>query len=124
MSEDFRITANMPSRDFAKTREFYSRLGFEDRFVSDGWMVLGQGDQTIEFFPHPNLNPKESWFSTYFRTGTLDALLEKFQSANLSTDPKAIHRLTGIETIENGPRIFHFVDLDGTLVRCIEDFDE
>ena len=47
MSKDFRVTANLPSRDFAKTREFYARLGFEDHYVSDQWIILKQADQTI-----------------------------------------------------------------------------
>lgn len=119
MSTDFRVTANLPSRDFAKTREFYARLGFEDRFVSDQWLILEQGDQTIEFFSHPKLNPRKSWFSACFRVADLDDLFERFQSAGLSDNPKDIPRLTGIESLGHDLRIFYLVDLDGTLIRCI-----
>jgi len=121
MSDNFRVTANLPSRDFAKTREFYARLGFEDRFLSDQWIILGQGDQTLEFFLHPKLNPRKSWFSACFRIGDLDALFEQFQTAGLSDNLRDIPRMTGIETMNDGLRIFYFVDLDGTLIRCIED---
>jgi len=120
MSTDFRVTANLPSRDFAKTREFYARLGFEGHYVSDQWIILGQGDQTIEFFLHPKLNPRKSWFSACFRVTDLHNLFTRFQSTGLGTDPKAIPRLTGIETLDHNLRVFHLVDLDGTLIRCIE----
>ena len=52
-----RITANLPSRDFGATRAFYARLGFELAFRNDGWMILALGDQIVEFFPHPELDP-------------------------------------------------------------------
>ena len=121
MSDAFRITANLPSRDFAKTREFYARLGFEDRFISDQWMVLGQGEETLEFFPFPKLNPWQSSFSACFRSNDLETLYENFLAADLTSKPTAIPRLQPIETIPNGPRIFYLVDLDGTLIRCTED---
>ncbi|MDG1431543.1 MAG: bleomycin resistance protein [Paracoccaceae bacterium] len=120
MSKDFRVTANLPSRDFAKTREFYARLGFEDHYVSDQWIILKQADQTIEFFPYPKLKPYKSSFSVCFRVTDLDAVFERFQSVGLSTNSKDIPRLTGIETLDHNLRIFHLVDLDGTLIRCIE----
>lgn len=121
MSKSFRITANLPSRDFANTREFYARLGFSVGFLSEQWMVLEHQGQTLEFFPHPKLNPRKSWFSACFRTSEIDILFECFQKAGLSHKETAIPRLTPIETIPNGPRVFHLVDLDGTLIRCIED---
>jgi hypothetical protein len=43
------------------------------------------------------------------------------RASGLENDRQAIPRLVPIETIPNGPRIFYLVDLDGTLIRCIED---
>lgn len=123
MSRSMRVSGNLPSRDFAKTREFYAQLGFKPKFVSDGWMVLERGDELLEFFPHPKLKPSKSWFSVCFRTSSLDSLYDEFSALGLSTDAKAIPRLMPIETVPGGPRIFYLVDLDGTLIRCIEDFE-
>ncbi len=44
-------TPNLPSRDFEATSDFYSRLGLEEGWRDDGWMILKRGDLTLEFFP-------------------------------------------------------------------------
>jgi predicted lactoylglutathione lyase len=48
---------NLPSRDFEKTAQFYSAIGWAQGFRDDGWMLLSRGDITLEFFQYPHLCP-------------------------------------------------------------------
>jgi len=68
------ITANLPAKDFDETETFYRRLGFQVGFRDEGWMIISRGPLEIEFFPHPDLNPWESWFSACVRVDDVDAL--------------------------------------------------
>lgn len=58
-------TPNLPSHDFENTFQFYSTLGFTETWRDKGWMILKRGSLTLEFFPHPDLDPLASWFSRY-----------------------------------------------------------
>ncbi|MGL4311469.1 MAG: bleomycin resistance protein [Paracoccaceae bacterium] len=118
-----RITANLPSRNFADTIAFYRKLGFAPAFHDDGWLILTRGLLELEFFPHPNLDPRTSWFSACVRVDDLDALYAEWRKAGLTDDPKAIPRLTGIVKLDGVPRMFAFVDADGTLLRALENGD-
>jgi len=118
-----RITANLPSRDFDATEAFYARLGFETAWRSEGWMILRFGDSQVEFFPHPELVPGESWFSACLRTGDLDALHARFSAAGLPAEPTSIPRLTGPVRPPGAPRMFALVDPDGSLWRVIDETD-
>src|SRR5690606_17947598 len=116
-----RITANLPARDFAATSEFYARLGFVETFRDEGWMILRRGDLVLEFFPHPEVDPWSSWFSACIRVDRPDDLLEEWQrSSGLPADHKAIPRLTGFFKHKGAPRMFALVDLNGSLLRVID----
>jgi hypothetical protein len=115
-----RTTPNLPSRDFVRTEAFYARLGFTCRFRDTGWMILARGDLVVEFFPHPEVDPKSSWFSACIRVDDLDGLYDAFRAAGLPGDPRAIPRLTAPEARPPVPRMFALVDLDGSLWRCLE----
>jgi hypothetical protein len=116
-----RITANLPSRDFAATSVFYRTLGFVEDFRDDTWMILRRGSLEIEFFTHPKLDPWASWFSACVRIDDPDALLEEWrESSGLPADHKAIPRLTGFFTHGGAPRMFALVDPDGSLLRVID----
>jgi len=115
-----RITANLPSRDFGKTAEFYAALGFETSYRDDGWMILGRGALTVEFFPHPEVDPWSSWFSACIRVDDLDALYDAFRSAGLSDDHRQTPRLTPPVHRPPVPRMFALIDCDGSLLRCLE----
>ncbi len=117
MSHD-RITANLPSSNFDLTEAFYHGIGFETWFKDTGWMILRSGRFEIEFYAAQQ-NPRENWSSACVRVDDLDSLFARVQRANLSNDPTLIARLTG-PTIEHGLRMFALVDLDGNLLRCIE----
>ena len=115
-----RITANLPSRDFDQTAAFYARLGFHTVYRDDGWMILARGPLVAEFFPHPGLDPKTSWFSACIRVDDLDALYDDFRQAGLSDNPRDIPRLTPPEHRPPVPRMFALVDPDGSLWRCLQ----
>ena len=87
-----RITANLPAISFDQTVAFYGVLGFVVNFRDDHWMIMSRGDLEIEFFPHPDLKPSESWFSACVRVGDVDALYHTWNAVGLQD--KGIPRLT------------------------------
>jgi catechol 2,3-dioxygenase-like lactoylglutathione lyase family enzyme len=113
-----RATANLPSRDLDRSEAFYRALGFETGFKDDGWMIMRRGAVEIEFFPHAELDPRTSCFSACFRVDDLDALYAAFSAAALPKE--SIPRIDEPETKPWGMRMFHVVDLDGSLLRCID----
>ena len=115
-----RITANLPSRDFAATERFYAALGFQTAFRDTGWMILTRGKLEVEFFPWPDLDPYSSNASACVRVGDLDALLSDWRNAALTDNPRAIPRLTGVVKHPGVPRMFALVDADGSLLRVLE----
>ena len=117
-----RITANLPSRDFGRTAEFYERLGFEPLYRDAGWMILARDGMMVEFFPHPELDPRESWFSACLRLPAIDDLHAAWSGLGLPTDPREIPRLTAPSGPNgNVPRMFALIDPDGSLWRVLED---
>ena len=113
-----RITANLPSNDLNATEAFYERLGFETAFKDDGWMIMRSGGLELEFFPM-KLDPRRSAFSACIRVDDLNALHARFAAAALPGDDRSIPRMTQ-PVVQHGLRMFFLVDLDGSLLRCIE----
>ena len=111
------VTANLPSRDFDVTEAFYARLGFRRTWRDTGWMILARDEALIEFFPHPDLDPETSWYSTCFRTGDIDALLVAFAALDLLD--RGLPRLTGIQRAPPDLRMFALIYPDGSLIRCL-----
>lgn len=114
-----RITANLPAKDLDATERFYAALGFDATWKDDGWMILRRGPLELEFFPHPGLDPWSSWFSACIRVDDPDALHAEWSGAGISTDPRAIPRLTGFFTPGAAPRMFALVDENGSLLRVM-----
>lgn len=113
-------TPNLPSRDFEATSHFYSGFGFEEGWRDDGWMILKRGSLTLEFFPHPELNPSESWFSCCLRVDDLGAFYEACLKAGVPERCWGHPRLQPPKKEEGGLTIGALVDLDGTLVRLVQ----
>ena len=113
-------TPNLPSRDFAVTAAFYARLGFVEGWRDAGWMILTRGDLTLEFFPHPGLDPSTSWFSCCLRLDDLDAFYEAARTAGVPEGCGGQPRLQPATEEASGLRIAYLVDPDGTLVRLIQ----
>lgn len=115
-----RATANLPSRHLDKTEAFYKALGFETGFKDDGWMIMRRGALEIEFFPHVELDPRTSCFSACFRVDDLAALHAAFNNKSVPKDCWSIPRIDEPQVMPWGMRMFHLVDLDGSLLRCID----
>ena len=115
-----RVTANLPAKDMDATEAFYARLGFQTDFKDDGWMILSRGPLELEFFPHPTLDPPQSWFSACLRIADLDGLWANW--SRLALPEHGIARLQGpVWTEAEGLWMFALVDANGSLIRCIEE---
>ena len=114
-----RATPNLPSRDFDETERFYAGLGFEREWRDAGWMILSRGGITLEFFPHPELNPGESWFSCCLRLDDLNGFCAQIQSAGIVEKETGWPRLHPPRTEESGEYIAYLIDADGSLLRLI-----
>ncbi|QGZ97036.1 bleomycin resistance protein [Terricaulis silvestris] len=115
-----RITANLPAINFDATEAFYAPLGFTASWKDSGWMILRRGSLELEFFPFPDLDPFQSSFSACIRVDDLDALYADFSRAGVTNDRCAIPRLTPPLTEPFGLRLFALIDLNGSLLRCID----
>lgn len=115
-----RITANLPARSFDATLAFYGRMGFACGYRDKGWMILTRGRMELEFFPHPDLDPFESWFSACVRVDDLDALFAEWSGLGLATDARTIPRITPVTDRPPVPRMFALIDCDGSLLRVLE----
>ena len=113
-------TPNLPSRDFAATERFYAALGFATAFRDDGWMILTRGGLTLEFFPHPRLDPASSWFSCCLRLDDLDGFDFGCKAAGLTEKATGFPRLHPPRTESGGGRVAYLGDPDGTLLRLIQ----
>ena len=113
-----RVTANLPSRNLDATAAFYEALGFSIGFKDEGWMIISRGPLEIEFFPLDH-DPRQSCFSACLRVDDLNGLYAAFRLANLSSNCRAVPRLTPPE-VQHGLRMFALVDPDGSLLRCID----
>ena len=109
-------TPNLPSRDFEVSSRFYGALGFAESWRDGDWMILERGTTTLEFFPHPHLDPLKSWFSCCLRVDDLEAW------CRIASEVAAGEglRYAPPRDEESGIRIAHLIDPDGTLIRLIQ----
>ena len=112
-----RVTANLPAIDFDETERFYAALGFVRDFRNEEWMILCRGPLEIEFFPHPELKPSESWFSACVRIDDVDALHQAWSPLGLPD--QGVPRLTPPCDQPFGLRMFALIDCNGSLLRCL-----
>lgn len=112
-----RVTANLPARDFDATAAFYGGLGFATAYRDASWMILTRGALEIEFFPHPGLDPAQSWFSACVRVDDVEALHREWSAAGLPAS--GIPRITAPAQQPFGLVMFALVDADGSLLRCL-----
>ena len=113
-------TPNLPSRDFAATAAFYSKLGFEQDYRSDGWMILSRGGVMLEFFPWPDLDPYQSSFSCCLRLDDLVGMMAQVEASGVPDARKGIPRYHPAAPDPSGLTIAYLIDPDGTLLRLIQ----
>lgn len=113
-------TPNLPSRDFEVTSAFFARLGFEEGWRDDGWMILTRGSLMLEFFPHPGLNPGDSWFSCCLRLDDLAAFYASCVDAGIKEACWGFPRLQAPQKEDSGLTIGALIDPDGSLLRLIQ----
>ena len=116
-----RIHANLPSRDFDATAAFYERLGFDVTYRGGDWMAMARDGMVIEFFPHPELVPEDSWFSACLWHSDIDMVFEEWSNLGISTEAPGFPRISGKPFVLDGPlRLFCVHDPDGSLWRVLE----
>lgn len=115
-----RATPNLPSRDFAATSRFYTSLGFKEGWRDDGWMILQRGEVTLEFFPHPELDPLQSWFSCCLRLEDLHGFYALCAGIGIPETCAGQPRLESPRQEDSGLTIGALIDPDGTLIRLIQ----
>lgn len=113
-------TPNLPSRNFDATATFYGQLGFQVQFRDTGWMILERAGMTLEFFPHPELDPLTSWFSCCLRLDDLDDFYAQCKTAGVPEAGRGHPRLHPPQPDEWGGTLAALVDPDGTLIRLIQ----
>lgn len=112
-----RITANLPARSFEEAASFYEALGFTVGLKTADWMIMERGQLEVEFFLHPGVELRASWFSACVRVADLDRLHSEWKEAGLPVD--GIPRMTPPETGTGAMRMFAVVDPNGSLLRCV-----
>lgn len=113
-------TPNLPSRDFAATSAFYAALGFVETWRDASWMILTRGVVTLEFFPYPDLDPASSSFMCCLRLDRLDAFYAQCVDAGIPETSAGWPRLHPPRREPWGGTVGALIDLDGTLVRLIQ----
>ena len=113
-------TPNLPAIDFEETSLFYQKLGFEEGWRDDGWMIMRRGGLVLEFFPHPELRAPESWFSCCLRLDDLDAFHAIARNAGVPDQSCGWPRIGEAEVEASGIRIAYLVDPNGSLIRLIQ----
>lgn len=113
-------TPNLPARDFTATAAFYAKLGFEEDYRSDGWMILSRGGLTLEFFPWPDLDPYQSSFGSCLRVDDLAGLMAQVEASGVPDARQGIPRYHPPRQEESGLTIAYLIDPDGSLLRLIQ----
>lgn len=83
-------------------------------------MILRRGGLTLEFFPHPDLDPGESSFGCCLRVDDLAGLYKVLKDAGLPEQRSSQPRLSAPAVEASGLTVAYMVDPDGTLLRLIQ----
>lgn len=119
-----RATPNLPARDLAATAGFYAGLGFGEVYRDTHWMILARGQAVLEFFPHPDVDPATSGFSCCLRMDDAEAFLQVCRAAGLPETTSGWPRVHPLALEASGLRIGYVVDLDGSLLRVVQNPDD
>ncbi len=114
-------TPNLPSRDFEATARFYARLGFEESYRDDGWMILERGGMILEFFPYPDLDPVSSAFSCCLRLEDVGSFFDSLVAAGIPVSTQGWPRAHQPKLEPWGGLVGALIDIDGTLLRLVQE---
>ena len=113
-------TPNLPSRAFLETEQFYAKLGFRASYRSGHWLILQRGGVQLEFFPWPDLDPRENSHGCCIRVDDLDGFVEAIRAAGVPEAREGIPRLVPPQRDISGLTIAYLVDPDGSLLRLVQ----
>jgi catechol 2,3-dioxygenase-like lactoylglutathione lyase family enzyme len=113
-------TPNLPSRDYANTIKFYSKLGFETSWHDENWLIIERGGLCLEFFRYPDLDPSQSSFSCCLRLDDLSQFYADCLSAGIEDKRQGWPRIHPPKLEHSGMTIAYLVDPDGTLLRLVQ----
>jgi catechol 2,3-dioxygenase-like lactoylglutathione lyase family enzyme len=113
-------TPNLPSRDYEKTIAFYSKLEFEKGWHDDGWLIMKRDGLMLEFFRYPDLDPAQSSFGCCLRLDNVDAFYRTCLDAGCPEQATSWPRVHAPKLEHSGLVIGYLVDLDGTLLRLVQ----
>ena len=114
-------TPNLPSRDLDATAAFYAPLGFDVRYRDPGWLILGRGTLVLEFFPDRGTDPASTAASCCLRLDDADAFHAVCVAAGVPESHLGWPRVHAPRPEDSGMRIGALVDLDGNLLRLVQD---
>lgn len=113
-------TPNLPARDFGATAVFYAKLGFEQDYRSEGWMILSRGTAKLEFFAWPDFDPHSSSFGSCLRLDDLPAMMRQVEASGVPDTRTGQPRYHPPRLEESGLTIAYLIDPDGSLLRLIQ----
>ncbi len=120
MSLESFATPNLPSRDYALTEIFYQALGFETTWHDTNWMIMESGGLMLEFFKYVDLDPLTGSFSCCLRLADLDSFYQLCLTAGIPENQTGFPRIHAPKLEHSGMTIGYLVDLDGTLLRLVQ----
>jgi hypothetical protein len=111
---------NLPWRDQQETSAFFQKLGFVETWRDAGWMILKRGELTLEFFPHPDLDPATSSFSCCLRVDDVQALFDQVLAAGVPETTVGWPRAHRPKREAWGGTVGAVIDPNGTLLRLVQ----
>jgi len=113
-------TPNLPSRDFLKTEQFYSKLGFKASYRSGHWLILQRGGVQLEFFPWPDLDPGKDAQACCIRLDDLDTMVQQVRAAGIFEGRTGLPRMMPPQRDISGLTIAYLHDVDNNMLRLVQ----
>jgi len=84
-------------------------------------MILERGAVTLEFFPHPELDPATSCFSCSLRMDDVQSFFAEILRSGVRESTAGWPRLHRPKEAEWGGIVGALIDPDGTLLRLVQE---
>lgn len=83
------IHPKLPMRNKFITKNYYSKLGFEDIGQADfeAYLMMRNGGIEIHFFQFENLIPEENYGQVYLRTKDIQSLYQSIKDKGIEIHP-------------------------------------